>query len=51
MYAGFGDACSINLDVGKFMDILRTNGSVIMNGERIYYHEHVTDYLANGYWR
>jgi hypothetical protein len=44
---GLGTYGSTQINLAKFMDTLRTDGSIIVDGERIYYHTHVTDYLAN----
>jgi hypothetical protein len=56
MFNAFINSTNVNLSLGtygstqinlaKFMDTLRADGSIIVNGERVYYHTHVTDYLA-----
>lgn len=44
---GLGSYGSAQIDLSKFMDILKIDGFAVINGERIHYHEHVTDYLAH----
>ena len=40
---GLGSYGSAQIDLSKFMDILKTDGFTVINGERIQYHAHVTD--------
>lgn len=43
---GFGNNISTHLDLAEFANILKADGSVVIAGERIHYHSHVTDHLA-----
>jgi hypothetical protein len=42
---GSGSPVSVQTDLGTVMNSLKSSGSVQMDGERVYFHEHVSDYL------
>jgi len=44
---GLGNYGSTQIDLSKFTNILRADGSAKVNGESVYYHKHVTDYLED----
>ncbi len=44
---GFSNYASANINLEKFMDILKSKGSVTVDGKRIYYYEHPTEDPAN----
>ena len=43
---GLGSQGSTQINLSKFMDVLKADGSAKIGGENILYHKHVTDYLA-----
>jgi hypothetical protein len=42
---GLGSYGSTQINLSKFSDNLRAEGSASLNGERVYYHKHVTEHL------
>ena len=44
---GFGSYVSTQTDLSKFTDLLRADGSAKVEGETVYYHKHVTEYLED----
>jgi predicted KAP-like P-loop ATPase len=44
---GLGNYGSAQIDLSKFTNVLRADGSTKVNGESVYYHKHATDYLED----
>ena len=44
---GMGSYGSTQVNLSKFADVLKADGSAKVSGETVYYHKHVTDYLED----
>ncbi|MFZ0510531.1 MAG: P-loop NTPase fold protein, partial [Candidatus Nitrosopolaris sp.] len=44
---GMGSYGSTQINLSKFADVLKADGSAKVSGESVYYHKHVTDYLED----